>query len=163
MCFKSRGERNIFSLYVNRYLFIVLGIMGVIFFLSHTPGEESAKQSGLIVTLLSYLPIKIDESNINILTLIIRKGAHMTEYFLLTLSLVKYFKSVQYEVKLQWSKIYFWSGIIAFLYACSDEFHQTFIPGRAGLFTDVLVDSVGIIFALITVFGFMKFYKRASN
>lgn len=29
------------------------------------------------------------------------------------------------------------------LYAASDEFHQLFVPGRAGLFTDVAIDSCG--------------------
>ena len=28
-------------------------------------------------------------------------------------------------------------------YAASDEFHQLFVPGRAGLFSDVLIDSCG--------------------
>ncbi len=30
------------------------------------------------------------------------------------------------------------------LYACFDEFYQTFIPGRTGLLQDVLIDSIGI-------------------
>lgn len=148
--------------YINRYLFLVLGIMGIIFFLSHSTGEDSTKQSGLIVTLLNYLPVKVDESNINIITLIIRKGAHMTEYFILTLSVVKYLYSIhitRFQV-VKWNKIYLWSGIISFLYACSDEFHQTFIPGRAGLFSDVLVDSVGIIFALASIYTIIKLQKR---
>ena len=29
------------------------------------------------------------------------------------------------------------------LYACSDELHQLFVPGRAGMIRDVLIDSVG--------------------
>jgi len=45
------------------------------------------------------------------------------------------------------------SSIIAFvvtvLYAASDEWHQSFVPGRSSKPDDVLVDSVGAIFALI--------------
>ena len=33
-------------------------------------------------------------------------------------------------------------------YACTDELHQLFVPGRAGMVTDVLIDSTGA--ALIT-------------
>lgn len=140
-----------------------------IFLFSHSTGDESVKQSGLVVTLLSHLPVEIDENNTEIITIIVRKGAHMTEYFLLTLSLIKYFWSifsdriVRNGNVVQWKEIYLWSGIISFLYACSDEFHQTFIPGRAGLFTDVLVDSVGIIFALISVSIFRKIFFKTER
>jgi VanZ family protein len=33
---------------------------------------------------------------------------------------------------------------IAFAYACSDEFHQTFVSGRTGTPVDVAIDSLGI-------------------
>ena len=29
-------------------------------------------------------------------------------------------------------------------YAATDEFHQLFVPGRAGMVTDVLIDSIGV-------------------
>ena len=34
-------------------------------------------------------------------------------------------------------------------YACMDEVHQIFVPGRAGRFTDVLVDSIGIALGVV--------------
>jgi VanZ like family len=34
--------------------------------------------------------------------------------------------------------------LIAVLYACSDEWHQTLVPGRAGTVRDVVIDSLGI-------------------
>jgi VanZ family protein len=37
-----------------------------------------------------------------------------------------------------------WAAALSFLYACSDEYHQTSVEGRAGTVTDVLIDSVGI-------------------
>ena len=40
-------------------------------------------------------------------------------------------------------KIMIYSLIGTFLYACSDEMHQLFIGGRAGQFTDVLIDTCG--------------------
>jgi hypothetical protein len=36
---------------------------------------------------------------------------------------------------------------ISFVYACSDEWYQTFVPGRTGHFIDVGVDSVGMVLA----------------
>jgi VanZ family protein len=31
------------------------------------------------------------------------------------------------------------------VYACTDEFHQTFIDGRTGKFSDVMVDAIGFV------------------
>ncbi len=41
--------------------------------------------------------------------------------------------------------------LVAFLYAISDEIHQSFVPGRNPSVLDVLVDSGGIVFALLAV------------
>lgn len=35
------------------------------------------------------------------------------------------------------------AGLLATLYGCSDEFHQSFIPGRSAEITDILADGVG--------------------
>ena len=43
------------------------------------------------------------------------------------------------------------AGVIAFcfLYACSDELHQHFTPGRACMFTDVLIDTGGALTGML--------------
>lgn len=38
--------------------------------------------------------------------------------------------------------------LLSSLYAISDEYHQTFVPGRNGTLADVLVDGVGMVLAL---------------
>ncbi len=40
---------------------------------------------------------------------------------------------------------------LALLYATSDEWHQTFVPGRGGTWVDVIIDSLGIALAIIWV------------
>jgi VanZ family protein len=42
-----------------------------------------------------------------------------------------------------------WSGSLAFLYAISDELHQSFVPGRTPSIGDVLIDGCGIILAVL--------------
>ena len=42
------------------------------------------------------------------------------------------------------------AAAIAFAYAISDEFHQTFVDGRQGSPVDVLIDSAGIAIAWAT-------------
>jgi VanZ family protein len=39
--------------------------------------------------------------------------------------------------------------IIAYLYAFSDEVHQTFVVGRSGRLKDTIIDLVGIIIGLL--------------
>ena len=55
-----------------------------------------------------------------------------------------------------------------FLYACSDEIHQLFTPGRAGMFTDVLIDTSGslcgiIVSMLILALIGAMFKKKSSS
>lgn len=80
-----------------------------------------------------------------IINFIIRKSAHITEYFILTLLSISLLK--EYTKKER--KILIASIIFCFLYACTDEFHQSFVSGRTSTFKDVLIDTSGGIIALI--------------
>jgi VanZ family protein len=40
---------------------------------------------------------------------------------------------------------------IAFAYACTDEFHQTFVHGRTGTPVDVGIDSIGMAIAALLI------------
>ena len=40
---------------------------------------------------------------------------------------------------------------IAFAYACTDEFHQTFVSGRTGTPVDVAIDSIGMALAALLI------------
>ncbi len=49
----------------------------------------------------------------------------------------------------------------AFVYAISDEIHQSFVPGRTPSVDDILVDSLGILFALVVwTLALRKFGKN---
>jgi VanZ family protein len=43
---------------------------------------------------------------------------------------------------------YCWFAICA-LFAIADEYHQTFVPGRGGTWTDVAIDGIGIVIAAL--------------
>lgn len=83
--------------------------------------------------------------------LILRKIAHIFEYALLTFLLYRAIRpeADQYKPGKQertaFLKALLLAIIIAFLYALSDEFHQTFIFGRKGRIEDVGIDSIGIL------------------
>lgn len=48
------------------------------------------------------------------------------------------------------------SAIISYLYALSDELHQSFIPGRMGKFSDTIIDLIGIYIGICLVKKFKK-------
>ena len=87
----------------------------------------------------------------------LRKGAHMAEYMCLALAIMFPF----YVFGKRGKKLIRGSAAVSILYACTDELHQYFVPGRAGRITDVLIDSVGIWFGIgIGVFLFYIVKKR---
>lgn len=73
---------------------------------------------------------------------ILRKVAHVVEYSILTLLLYRAFKG-SCTMGILYSFVY--PASISFLYAVSDEFHQSFVPGRSAAVRDVLIDSIGIV------------------
>jgi VanZ family protein len=72
---------------------------------------------------------------------LVKKGGHALGYGLLALT---------YLFALGWSKRRAWFAfLVAILYAISDEFHQSFIPGRHPSWVDaILIDGGGAAIAL---------------
>ena len=86
---------------------------------------------------------------------ILRKAAHITEYFILTLLLYRAFKG---SFNLSPFYLLFWSSVMSFLYAVSDEIHQAFVPTRDPSPKDVFFDVLGVI-----AFYLLIKYNRASQ
>lgn len=110
--------------------------MLLIFIMSSCDATESTNQSNFIVNIINNI-FKIE--NIELLSFIIRKLAHFTEYLILG------FLTINMLNKNDISKKYLLSILICIIYATSDEIHQIFVPGRACQIRDVLIDSIGSI------------------
>ncbi|MBE5949387.1 MAG: VanZ family protein [Lachnospiraceae bacterium] len=132
-----------------------LTCMIIIFFMSHKPAPESAEMSGFIVKWL--LSQGIGRDIAESLDLIVRKCAHMAEYFALTFSATFFLIYIKgsFYVRVRLTAVLF-----AFLYAISDEVHQLFVEGRAGRATDVLIDSVGIGIAFVVTTFLIKYCRK---
>ncbi len=85
------------------------------------------------------LPGIKEPSIIETINYIIRKTAHLTEYFILTLLI----NSLLKEYTLKEKTRLLLSIAICFIYSMTDEIHQSFIQGRTGIFTDCLIDTLG--------------------
>ncbi len=75
------------------------------------------------------------------------KGYHVLEYFVLFLLFNKAFMGST-STKLENRLV---AALLTIVFAALDEFHQTFVPGRGGLVSDVLIDALGIPLALIAI------------
>lgn len=82
----------------------------------------------------------------------IRKIAHMTEYMIFAFSVLFAFYVWTGNIR----TIYFKSFILVALFACTDEFHQLFVPGRSGRIADVFIDCTGAAIGLYLVWSFRK-------
>ncbi len=76
--------------------------------------------------------------------IVVRKIGHVTGYALLTALWVWVLRGLVRRPIL-------WAVLISLAYACTDEFHQTFVHGREGTPRDVLIDAVGIGIAALLI------------
>ena len=142
---------------------LALAWMCVIFsFSAQTKEESSAVSEGISYRVVNttglLLHLNLDEEQIremaNAIERFVRKGAHMTEYAILAILLFVWISRWQ-TPRLRMACM---AAALAVLYACSDEFHQLFVAGRAGKVSDVLIDSAGAV-AGLALFLFIR--KRA--
>ncbi len=135
---------------ITSWILIILWMV-FIFYMSSCNGNVSSDQSGTIVYILHNI-LGIDYSDK--LIFIIRKCAHVSEFFILGILVINLIS--KYNVKYS----YLISFIICVLYASIDEFHQLFVPGRSGQVTDVLIDLIGVVLGLLLVFLIRCFRKE---
>jgi VanZ family protein len=46
--------------------------------------------------------------------------------------------------------------VLAVLYAISDEYHQSFVPGRSAWIVDILIDALGSVFGILGWYFFNR-------
>jgi len=114
----------------------VVAWMGLIFYLSHQDGTSSTLQSGLVLDFLQSLGLKITNADMPAVAGCIRKLAHFTEYAIL------YFLLTRIPLKTLWCLV------IVLLFSISDEWHQSFIPGRSSELFDIGIDLLGAFFVM---------------
>ena len=151
----------------------MLAVMVAILVFSGQQGEASAGISnGVGEWLLGILGVEIPPgmpaSNVPILFgLTIRKLAHIFLYFLLGGTSFLFAATLPVKVAAK-AKPAISGGIalvISLLYACLDEVHQSFVPGRAAQIQDVGVDAIGFLFAVVlcTAVSYVALAVRAKR
>lgn len=127
-----------------------LFMMYIIFGFSGDTGEESSSLSGrvteqVIMVLEQVAPELVPDGQAKEefaynLQGVIRKLAHMAEYAILAFTWL----FALWVNGLKGKKQLLVTLLICFVYACTDEIHQLYVPGRSGKFTDVCIDMIGV-------------------
>jgi len=149
---KSRLMQMSKSKYVCGHLLPLLLWMVVIFAFSSQNGDQVG---GWINTLVKpFVPtIAMDPG---LVKFSVQKMAHFLEYAVLAMLAWRALRplTARYPTQL--------AGVLSLLYAASDEWHQSFVPGRGPSLRDVAIDGLGIIFGLALLQA-MLLFRRPRN
>ncbi len=131
---------------------MLLLIMLVIFLMSCQSGHDSQMTSNrfsdsLLGRILSHILPPLRESFRGS----IRKYAHVFEFFCLGICSFLFFHELYWIKEKRLFKAAFSAAVWSFLYACSDEWHQTFVPERAGRITDLGFDAAGFLCGIVLI------------
>jgi VanZ family protein len=120
--------------------------MAVIFMFTQVPYSTGKNTSDTLQKLLVTLHISgVDHAVVEQLNFFVRKLTHITVFGFLAFL---FFKSLEV-----YRFAYIFSWILTVLYAMTDEYHQSFMPGRTASIKDVfLFDSVGAFLVLLVTF-----------
>lgn len=116
--------------------------------ISHQHFQKYEKYATLILWMLAIFYLSSKSLNVftspTIWDFLLRKMAHMFEFAVLAFLIFRILRQTE-KRHIYWD--IGWAFIFTVLYAASDEYHQTFIPGRVGTYRDVLIDSAGVLVA----------------
>jgi len=130
---EQRSLHTILDSRIARWL-AVAGWMALIFFLSSQPQLPSAPDPWA--------------------DLLFKKGAHFTVYAVLAVLFRRALPPGRWIWALSW--------VLTVLFAASDEWHQSFVPGRHPQLTDVLIDACGAATGLLIFWWLQRRARRAA-
>ena len=133
-------------------LLIIINCVTIFTFSSQKADESSGTSSRVVdfVIKTAYKNKNLSsEEELHIrekLTTPVRKGAHFSVYLclgLLTYLFTRTLNNVEGKRKIGYALAF------CFLYACSDELHQIFVPGRSGEMRDIIIDTCGAFTGIV--------------
>lgn len=117
------------------------------------PGDLSSAESSRFVFLLKPLFNLFGNNDEQLMTLVIRKGAHFSEYVVLAVLACRMFAAYGREGRSLWLAC----AAVCMLVPCVDECIQLQVPERAGMVQDVLIDMAGGTTGLLLMRSWHRF------
>ena len=89
----------------------------------------------------------------------VRKAAHATEYTILGILL---FMACRDSFEMNLKASFRTAFSVGTVYAATDEFHQLFVSGRAGMISDVLLDSMGVLLGCLGIYALHRVFRSIT-
>lgn len=141
---------------------LLLAVMTAIFAFSSQSADQSQKLSNSLLDklgkFLNFLPWVREDPGRRI-----RKLAHFTEFMCLGAVSELFFHELNSAKQKRLLYGTLLSLIFCFLYACSDEIHQIFVPGRSCEWKDILIDSTGALLGIAGSFLIVYMLDRKAG
>lgn len=138
---------------VFKYILLILWMLLIYWFSNQAGNLSGEMSSGLISWIVStvekLLSISLDTDKIiAVFAFLVRKIAHFSLYFVLGILWMSLLK--EYNISIGRQLVY--AILFCLIYACSDEFHQLFIPGRSGNIFDAMIDLLGSLCSIFPIY-----------
>ena len=135
-----------------KYWLPVLVWMALIFTAS-ADSHSYEHSSRFVEPFLHWLFPQMSQVNIEWIHHFIRKCGHLTEYAILALLLWRSLNQSKNLPPWSWPRVQ-GTILLVCLYASTDEFHQSFVPTRTSLVSDVFIDTAGGAIGLLAFWIF---------
>ncbi len=120
----------------------------------------SDNTSHFIIPMLRFFLPHASAQTLDFLHHIIRKCGHLTEYFILSMLILRGIRAGEKGMHLRWALV---TVLVIAAYAALDEYHQSFVPGRTAAVGDVLIDTSGGIAAQLVASLFVLLGKAREK
>jgi VanZ family protein len=143
-------------------VWIATGLWLVVIAIESTPYLAADYTSRFLYPILHFL-FGVDRQHFPFWHHLIRKTGHFVGYFTLSVLLFRAWKAtlrLPMEWAWRWASI---AWIISAVVASMDEWHQSYIPTRTGIFSDVVLDSSAALTAQIVIYFFWRIRSRRSK
>ena len=124
-----------------------------------TDAFSSRHTSQYILPALHWLIPQASAETLERLHFLIRKAAHLTEYFVFSVLLLRAIRGENKGWQIRWAIA---ALAIAAVYSGFDEFHQSFVPSRTASPRDSLLDTTGAATAQVLMWLWFRFRARKS-
>lgn len=148
------------------FMLLLLTTFAIIFKFSSQIAEESDGLSNgvlrKIIDIFPYTKGLSEEIKIKMVehgNPIIRKLAHFSVYALIGVWIMAFMSTFDMRLYKKWII----SMLIGIVYAASDEFHQSFVPGRGPSIVDVGIDSLGVLTGILVVLIIISIYRALKS
>lgn len=137
-----------------------MAVWALLIYGTSTSTFASPQTSRILVPLLHWLLPGLAPGTLDLIHEVARKSVHFVNYFVLGVLLFRALRGGNKGWNRRWAIL---AVLLAFTYAGSDEFHQSFEAGRGPSAMDALLDTAGASAAQVVTWAFLRRRQRDAT